>query len=162
MTFGRAVLLPLLLLAGGAAGCVGNGEPANPNLLAPKVVLDGLEDGSYTVFVHSAIGERRYDSLVLLVDNETVVERYDVFSLEHRIEVLPAFVDVRAVSGTTQFSFRASLLPDPEENGVGIALVSATGEWSEPRRYSLPFERFLERPPVEATPEDNVTPEDVE
>lgn len=148
-TKGRTVLLPLVLLAGGLSGCMGGDEPANPNLLAPKVVFDVASDGSYVVFVHSAIGERRYDRLELLVDNETVAEREDAFSLEHRIGDLPAYVEVRTLSGTTQFHFRAGLQADPDsEEALAVSLVDADGDWAEPRRFSLPFERFLERPPA--------------
>lgn len=143
----RLASLALLMAVPLLAGCATDGEPANPNLLAPKVVVDALPDGSLTIFVHSAFGERRYDRLEILVDNASESVRTASFSIEHRVNRTPAFLEVRAASGEETFRFQGLVaLPPVRDERIEVAFVSEEGEWSEAREYGLPFERILERP----------------
>jgi hypothetical protein len=140
------MLLPLV------AGCTTNGEPANPNLLTPKVVLDTLPNGSWTVYVHSHFVERRYDAIEVRIDNETAVVRQDAYSVEHVVDAPSFFLEVKVLAAETPFVFRGRVAAAESADRVEVAALTLEGEWGDARRYSLPYERFLERPPLpEAT-----------
>lgn len=143
-------VLLLLLLPALAAGCTA-GE-VNPNLLAPKVVVDVLPSGDVAVFVHSAFGERRYDSIVVHIDNATAAERAHAFSLEERVNQSRFFLDVQVVSGESVFRFQGDfdLEGVEEKERVDVAILDPQGGWTEPRTYSLPFVQILDRPAVTA------------
>jgi hypothetical protein len=131
-----------LLMVAALAGCLSR-EPANP----PKVVVDRLGEGPVTIFVHSAFGDRRYDSIVLRIDNETVASRTNAFSLEFEVDRPNFFLDVSAESGTSSFTLVATFAPSVDRpDRLDVSLRDKTEEWSEPRAYSLPYERILERP----------------
>lgn len=142
------VLVALLALT---SGCLGS-EPTNPNLLAPKVVLDMLPDGDIALFVHSAFGERRYDSITLALDNETIDTRSQAFSLEHRMNQTQFFLDVSARSGESEFRLRGAfdLNTTATQPRIDVSLLDSRTGWADERTYGLPFERILDRPEVTA------------
>lgn len=132
------------ILAAIASGCTA-GEPANPNLAAPKLVVAPRPDGNATVFIHSAFGERVYEWIELKVDNGSVGNRTSSFSME---EVAPraAFIEARAMFGDTLYEFRARIDVFPADERASVTLVEANGEWArEPESFELPYEAFLEQ-----------------
>lgn len=137
----------MVLLACLAAGCT-TGEPANPNLAAPKVVVAPRDDGTLTLFVHSAFGERMYDFIEVRIDNETRGNRTRAFSWEAEVPEDGFFLEVVAGSGAQLYEIRARVDVAPDGEKALVAFHDAAGsgdDWSEPRSYALPFERILER-----------------
>lgn len=135
----------LLVIAGAAlAGCAEGGS-ANPNLSAPKLVLHARAEGEVAVFIHGAFAERLYEWMSLRVDNETVLNRTVVFSLEHAIPSTGFFFEASA--GTARESYglsgRVDLLPASER--VEVSFLDEDGEWSDAQSFGLPFERVLVR-----------------
>ena len=65
------VAFAAMFVAALVSGCAG-GTPGNPNLLAPKLVVQPRPDGNVTLFVHGAFREQSYDWLKLSVDNLSV------------------------------------------------------------------------------------------
>ena len=132
------------ILAVAASGCTA-GEPANPHLAAPKLVIAPREDGNATVFIHSAFGERVYEWIELKVDNVSVGNRTSSFSME---EVAPraAFIEARAVYADALYEYRARIDVFPVDERASVTLVEADGDWArEPESFELPYEAFLER-----------------
>lgn len=147
-----AARLALLMLLPLMAGCASGGEPSNPNLVAPKVVVDALPNGNWTVFVHSSFGERRYESIEVRIDNETVSARTQAFSVEHDIETAPFFLEVRVVASASTYQYRALVAPAGEEStGAELVTVSLDGKWGDARRVGLPYQEILERVPPTPT-----------
>lgn len=126
------------------AGCTGN-EPANPNLAAPKVLVQPRPDGQVTLFVHSAFGERSYEWLHVAVDNVTLVNRTYGFSVEETVAPAGFFLAVSAQAGQQLYETRARIDLDVAEERAVVSFQEADGKWSEPRPYSLPFGTILER-----------------
>lgn len=140
----KAVSLASLMLGATMAGCA-LGDPANPNLLAPKVLLEPRSDGGLTVFVHSAFGDHDYDWISLAVDNVTVANRSQAFSLEERVPSNGFFLTVHARAGEQVYGMSGRVDADPEAGRVRVALVDEEGGWDDPRTFNLPLERILER-----------------
>lgn len=141
----KAVSLASVLLGATLAGCAVDGDPANPNLLAPKVLLQPRSDGGVTVFVHSAFGDHDYDWMTLAVDNVTVANRTQAFSLEERIPSTGFFLTVRAGAGEQVYEMRGRVDVDPSGERARVALLDGDGEWDDPRTFNLPMERILGR-----------------
>lgn len=136
--------LVALVAAAALAGCA-VGQPANPNLAAPKLLVQARPDGNVTLFVHSAFGERAYEWLALRIDNGTTVNRTQSFSLEEQTGARGFYVEV--AGGTIEQLYesrvRIDIVPDGER--AMVAVLDAEGEWTEPRRYDMPYSVILER-----------------
>src|SRR5688572_30547338 len=87
----------LVALLVALAGCAGpDGGSANPNLLAPKVVVGARPDGNVTVFVHGAFREQLYEWVLVRVDNATLSNLSWAFSSEERVDRPGFFLEVEA------------------------------------------------------------------
>lgn len=139
----KAVVPASLLLGMVLAGCAD--DPANPNLLAPKVLVQPRPDGNVTVYVHSAFGEHDYDWLSLSLDNHTLANRTAAFSLEEQVRGEGFFLHVQASAAGETFEVRARVDLDLARDKARVALLDPDGEWNEPRAYNLPFEAILGR-----------------
>ena len=128
-------------------GCVG-GNGGNPNLLAPKLVVQPRGDGNVTIFVHGAFREQFYDWISLGVDNQSVENRTQAFSLERVVEPDGFFVDVRAFTNEQLYEAKARLDVNWTAERVLVATQDLDGEWHDARPFSLPYERVLDRPRV--------------
>lgn len=144
-----ASLAPLVLGAV-LAGCTLGGDSANPNLLAPKILLDAPRDGNATVYVHSAFGEHDYEWLTLQADNVTLANRTGAFSLEERVPSGGFYLSVRVGASGQVYEMRGRVDLDPARQKVHVAFHDGAGAWDEPRTFSLPFERLLDRVATEA------------
>ncbi len=136
----------LLALVAPLSGCTGNGEPTNPNLLVPKLVFDLLPSGEALVYLHSAFGDRRYDSMSIELDNVTVAQATNAYSLEHRFP--PGSFHLRALASSGNATFRIEALFNdvtPGDVKIIVALADESGTWSDARTYGLPMERILHR-----------------
>jgi hypothetical protein len=140
----KAGWIGVLLLSAGLAGCAG-GETGNPNLAAPKLVLESRPDGRVEVFVHGAFSERLYDWVALAVDNATVENRTIAFSLERTLDATGFYLDASAGTPREMYVFRGRLDVHPIEERVSVSFHTLEGEWSDPESFSLPFERLLTR-----------------
>lgn len=136
-------LIPLLVAAS-FAGCTA-GEAPNPHLLSPKVVLQARPDGNLTVYVHSAFGERAYDWLSLRVDNVTVANRTDAFSLEETVPGDSHFLEVTTGTSTQVYVMRARVDVEPDGERAQVSFLDDEGAWSDAKPFTLPFEHILER-----------------
>lgn len=132
-----------LLVASLAAGCT-TGEPTNPNVAAPKVVLALDPANAPTVYVHSAFGDRMYEWIEVRVDNVTVANRTNVFSWEATIPSEGFFLEVYAEAGPQVYEAQMRIDLEAATKQAQIASLQ-NGKWSDPRDYGLPFERILDR-----------------
>lgn len=133
------------LLAGVAlAGCTGE-EPANPNLAAPKLVLQARPDGNVTLFIHGAFGDRLYDWMALSIDNESLASRTIAFSIEETIASPGFYFEAAAGTARETYELRGRADVDAREEEVDVAFLGADGEWSDEQTFGLPFERVLVR-----------------
>lgn len=140
-----ASLAPIVLSAI-VAGCTLGGQPANPNLLAPKLLLDAQPGApEATVYVHSAFGEHDYDWVSLAVDNVTVANRTHVFSLEERVPATSFFLTVRVGVSGQVYAMQGRVELDGPREKAHVAFLDEAGAWNGPRTFSLPFERLLDR-----------------
>lgn len=138
-------LVALLLATAATAGCA-EGGPANPNLAAPKLVLQTREDGTLIVFIHSAFGERIYEWISLAADNTTINNRTAAFSLEQAMSATGFYLNATAGTPREMYTLRARLDVDLKEEEVLVAFHDDEGVWSkEPEAFGLPFERVLNR-----------------
>ena len=135
-----------LVLLVALAGCAGpDGGSANPNLLAPKVVVGARPDGNVTVFVHGAFREQLYEWVLVRVDNATLSNRTWVFSSEERVDRTGFFLEVEA--GTADALYRSRLRVDLNATDDRVRVSYLTGEgWDDPRQYGVPFEHIVDRP----------------
>lgn len=140
----RAAWLVLLVGAALASGCTA-GEGTNPNLAAPKLVLQPRSDGSVIVFVHSAFGERVYDWIALRADNETIDNRTSAFSLEEIVNRSGFYLDATAGTQTQMYTLRARIDVDIAEERALVAFHHDDGEWDDAQSFGLPFERPMSR-----------------
>lgn len=137
----RALALTALALC---AGCLA-GEPVNPNIAAPKLLVQPREDGNVTLFVHSAFGERAYDWIALSIDNASVANRTDAFSLEEQVASLGFYAEVEAGANDQVYLARVRVDVVPEDERALVSFLDEQGKWSDPRPYALPFGTILER-----------------
>ena len=147
----KVVSLASVVLGSVLAGCTLGGTSGNPNLLAPKVILQAWPDGNLTVYVHSAFGEHDYDWLALAVDNQTVANRTGVYSMEERVPATGFFLTVRAGAADQVYELQARVDVDRTQERARVAFLDARGEWDDPRSFNLPVERILDRVTVEAS-----------
>jgi len=133
-----------LLAATAASGCTG-GETTNPNLAAPKLVLQARSDGAIIVFVHSAFGERLYEWISLRADNETVNNRTESFSLEEVVDRSGFYLDAKAATAREVYSLRGRVDVDLATARAAVAFHDDDGDWDAPQNFALPFERVLTR-----------------
>ena len=131
-----------LLAAAVASGCAG-GE--NPNLAAPKIVLQPRSDGSVIVFMHSAFGERVYDWIAVGADNATINNRTHAFSLEEVVNRTGFYLDARAGTPRETYTLRARVDVDLQEERAFVAFHDDEDAWTDPASFGLPFERVLTR-----------------
>lgn len=126
-----------------AAGCTAG--DANPHLLAPKVIVQPIGPGNMTLFVRSAFGDQLYDELAVRIDNVTVAERTEAFSIEATVPGDGFFLEVHAAldAQTYELRGRIDVLPDGER-AVFVAL-DPEGRWQTPATFTLPYERIIER-----------------
>lgn len=145
--FRRVKVGALVAIAITLSGCfAGNG--GNPNLGAPKLVVQPRTDGNVTVFVHGAFREQLYDWISLSVDNESAENRTQAFSLERVVESDGFFVDARALLNDQLYEAKARLDVNWTAERLLVATLDLDGEWREPRSFSLPYEHVLDRPKV--------------
>jgi hypothetical protein len=133
--------LVTIVLAAIVSGCVG-GTPGNPNLAAPKLIVESRADGNVTVFVHGAFREQSYAWLSLALDNHTITNRTNAFSIE---EVVPGpgfFLDLTALAGV-QYEMRARVDLNQTGERVRVSLLDANG-WTEAKVYGVPYEHLLD------------------
>lgn len=134
----------LTLLAGVAlAGCAGD-EP-NPNLAAPKLVVQARPDGNVTLFIHGAFSDRLYDWMELSVDNETLENRTVAFSIEETVPAQGFYFEAAAGTARETYELRGRADVDAAEEEVMVAFLGAEGEWGDAQTFGLPFERVLVR-----------------
>lgn len=135
----------LALLAGATlAGCAGE-DPANPNLAAPKLVLEARPDGNVTLFIHGAFGDRLYDWVELAIDNETVVNHSVAFSVEETIPSRGFYFEAAAATARETYELRGRADIDLLEDEADVAFLGADGEWGDAQSFDLPMERVLVR-----------------
>lgn len=139
----KAGLLLVLLVA--LAGCAGTQGGANPNLLAPKVVVGSRPDGNVTVFVHGAFREHLYAWVEVRADNATISNRSWVFSSEERVDRSGFFLEVEVGTEESLYRSRARVDVDAADERARVAFLDAEG-WSDPRASRLPFEYIVDRP----------------
>lgn len=140
----KAGWLVALVATAAASGCAG-GEAGNPNLSAPKLVLQARPDGSVTVFMHGAFGDRLYDWISLAADNLTLNNRSVAFSLEETVNRTGFFLDATAGTPREMYTLRARVDVDLVEERVFVAFHEDDAEWSDRESFDLPFERLLVR-----------------
>lgn len=140
----KASLVVALLAAAAASGCAG-GESTNPNLVAPKLVLQARPDGGVTVFLHAAFGEHLYDWIGLRADNATINNRTSAFSLEETVNRTGFYLDVAAGTPRETYTLRGRVDVDPAEDRALVAFHQDDADWSDPQEFGLPFERVLTR-----------------
>jgi hypothetical protein len=142
----RAPVLGVLLLAAIAAGCASSGG-GNPNLLAPKLVVQARSDGNVTLFVHGAFREESYDWLSLSIDNQTLVNRTEAFSVEENVRSSGFFAQAEGQTSGQLYEARARI--DVEPAGDRILVSFQNGDaWTDAKSYALPYEHVLDRPKV--------------
>ena len=129
------------------SGCLA-GSGGNPNLLAPKLVVQPRGDGNVTIFVHGAFREQLYDWISLGVDNQSVENLTQAFSLERVVDSDGFFVDVRAFTNDQLYEAKARLDVNWTAERVLVATLGLDGEWRDARPFSLPYEHVLDRPRV--------------
>lgn len=134
----------MLLVCASLAGCTG-AQTGNPNLAAPKLVLEMRPDGDVALFVHSAFDERLYDWIAVEVDNVTLVNRTAAFSVEETLPNGSFFVRASAQAGSDLYEIRLAVEMDPAEERALVSFLSMEGDWSNPQSFSLPFQRVLNR-----------------
>jgi hypothetical protein len=134
-----------LLLALLVGGCTSGGGGRNPNLLAPKVVVDPRPDGNVTLFVHGAFRDQVYDWVSLSVDNATRANRTGAYSLEERVPAPGFFLDVQAAVGAQSYEARGRVDVLPSGDRVRVALLDKNG-WGDPKSYGAPYELVLDHP----------------
>ena len=139
-----AFLAATLLLGAALAGCTA-GDPANPNFLAPKVLLQPRPDGNVTIYVHSAFGEHDYDWMDLRVDNVSVANRTHAFSMEEDVASTGFFLTVRAGAGGEVYELTGRVDVDPSRQKARVSFLDKEGRWDDPRSFNLPLERILDR-----------------
>jgi len=141
----RAAFVGVLLLAA-FAGCASGGG-GNPNLLAPKLVVQARSDGNVTLFVHGAFREQSYDWLSLAIDNQTLANRTEAFSLEENVRGAGFFAEAAGQTGGQLYEARARIDVEPSGDRILVAFENG-GAWTEPKSYALPYEHVLDRPKV--------------
>ncbi|MFA5862305.1 MAG: hypothetical protein WDA16_11485 [Candidatus Thermoplasmatota archaeon] len=136
-----------VLLVAGLGGCLSSGGGTNPNLLAPKLVMQPRPDGNVTLFVHGAFRDASYDWLSISVDNVTISNRTDAFSTEETVAVPGFFVEVTAATALQVYQSRARVDVDMTTERVRVSFLQENG-WTEAKSYAYPFEHILEHPKV--------------
>ena len=138
--------LALILLAGVLSGCAGgDGGGGNPNLLAPKLVVQQRPDGNVTVFAHGAFREQLYEWMSISVDNESLTNRTWAYSLEEVVNGTGFFVEVEAGTEDARYLVQARIDVNETAERVRVAFLE-DAEWAEARVFGLPFEHILDRP----------------
>lgn len=145
----KATWFVVILIAASLGGCAGGGGVENPNLLAPKLVIQPRPDGSLTVFVHGAFREQVYDWIRVSVDNTTASNRSFVFSSEEIVQASGFFVEVETHLGLQSYVMRARVDTDAAGERLLVSFLEAD-DWADVRPYTLPFEYVLDRPKVVA------------
>jgi len=141
------VAFAALVLSALVSGCAGAGTGGNPNLLAPKLVVQPRDDGNVTLFVHGAFRDVIYDWISLSVDNATLANRTQVFSIEEAVPAQGFFVSVRAGENGQLYEARARLDMNATADRLLVATLDDAG-WHDARTQSLPYELVLDRPQV--------------
>ncbi|MHB8605501.1 MAG: hypothetical protein ACYDCK_09625 [Thermoplasmatota archaeon] len=150
----RLRLGALMLATLAASGCVGGsstgGGPLNPNLLAPKLIVDRGADGRTEIYVHSAFGDSSYDAITYAFDNETLRTTNGSYSLDAKTNATGFYLTVAARSGAVRFTFAGRI---DLESGLDKARVTdwSSGIPSAPKTFNLPYERILDRDHAEAS-----------
>lgn len=139
----KAGLLVALVASAAMAGCTGT--EANPNLAAPKLVVQARPDGNVTLFVHGAFGDRLYDWVALAIDNETRANRSTAFSLEETVAGGGFYFETSAGVSREMYLLRGRADVDAAEERVEVAFLAEDGEWGDPQSFGLPWERVLVR-----------------
>lgn len=136
--------LTALIVAAALAGCT-RAEPVNPNLLAPKMVLNVDDAAQPVIFVHSAFGERVYDRIEVAINNSTLRTVEERYSLEQNLDLTNSFLEVRASHGESEYAFRGDVSLEDDGERLQVVELRPNGEWSEPRSYNLPYATILDR-----------------
>lgn len=136
----KAGWLAVLVAAVALAGCTDN---ANPGLAAPKLVLAPRQDGGIEIFIHAAFGERLYDRLTLVIDNESLASDAEVFSVERTLSKTSFYFDATAQTPRETYGVRGQAALQPQEDQFEIAFHADDGTWTDPEDYNAPFERVM-------------------
>lgn len=142
---GRAWAILLILLAVPTlAGCA-RPLDQNPHLLAPKLIVNRAPGSpEMELYVHSAVGERQYDRLLLHVDNATVQARNGTYGIIHRIPLGQTYVTVEALTGENRYQLDALIIPTPTGTRADIIVFHA-GKEVDRRTVDLPWDKLLEK-----------------
>lgn len=140
-----ALVLAAAAAAVALAGCTTQGSEVNPNLLAPKLIVDVDVDGTPLVYVHSAFGERAYDVIEVRVDNETRGAEHYAYSLEEKLDSHDFFLEVDVRAGESRFDFAGRVVLDLADERAFVTVLDEKGEWGDPRASNLPYEGILDR-----------------
>lgn len=135
-------LVVLAALAGALSGCT-QAPATNPNLLAPKLVIDYTVDGRTELYMHSAFGERAYDNLTVTLDNVTLARRTFGFSLDVTTERTAFFLSAYARAGASRFSWQGQVVLSPVNDTLAVVPWAEDGPLGE-RTGGLPYEILLE------------------
>lgn len=132
----------MLLLAALVSGCTG-GTTGNPNLAAPKLIVDARPDGNVTLFVHGAFREQSYSWLNLTLDNRSSTNRTHAFSIEQTVPGPGFFLDLTALAGNQPYEMRARVDLNQTGERVRVSIVDAEG-WGDPKVFGVPYEHLLD------------------
>lgn len=136
----KAGWLAVVVAAAALGGCTDN---ANPGLAAPKLVLAPRQDGGIEIFIHAAFGERLYERLTLAIDNESLANDVDVFSVERTLPKTTFYFDATAQTARETYGVRGHATLEPQGEQFEVALHADDGTWTDPEDYNAPFERVM-------------------
>ncbi|HVL47451.1 MAG TPA: hypothetical protein VM889_02740 [Candidatus Thermoplasmatota archaeon] len=145
MRRGRITWLLLVATVAPLAGCA-EAPVTNPNLHAPKLVLDRTVDNMTELYIHSAFGERAYDQITIALDNETLGQRSFGYSLDLTTPATRFFLTATVRSGESRFAWNGMVDLDVDRDRVSIApWLEKKNVTEEPRTFALPFEMILDK-----------------
>lgn len=137
-----AALSITLLLSISIIGCM-DSPTQPPAYNIPKLVIDHAEpEGNTTIIYIHGLEEVKYDNITLKVDNETVEQKFDSFSLEYETNRTEFSLDAYVSHEENRFNFNATLqFSDQEENIYSIEYYDE--EIEKLKKDDLPYvERF--------------------
>ncbi len=143
------ILISVILLIGVAfVGC--NTDPPRPPAYdMPKIVLDysvQLERPNETVIFIHGVEDVMYDRLVLEIDNETVMNKTNAFSIEYKTNRTSFFLNTRVYRDEDMYNFNATIETfHNDEVLYRFTLTHLDGTEENIRPQNLPFVRRMNK-----------------